>query len=59
MTYANLFVTSLFYYSSLTCNRQCLDTAVITKVCMTVTCMHAHPIQGLAILRTLDYNKGV
>ena len=27
------------------------------KVCLTVSCVYTHPVQGLASLRTLDYNK--
>ena len=41
-------------YSVLT--RQSGHTVHPDKVCLTVSCMHAHPVQGLASLRTLDYN---
>ena len=27
------------------------------KVCLTVSCVYTHPVQGLASLRTLDYNS--
>ena len=33
-------------------------TVNLDKVCLTVSRMHAHPVQGLASLRTLDYNMG-
>ena len=37
--------------------RQSGHTVHPDKVCLTVSYMHAHPVQGLASLRTLDYNK--
>ena len=36
--------------------RQSGHTVHPDKVCLTVSCMHKHPVQGLASLRTLDYN---
>ena len=36
--------------------RQSGHTVHPDKVCLTVSCMHAHPVQGLESLRTLDYN---
>ena len=42
-------------YSVLT--RQAGHTVHRDKVCLTISCMHAHPVQGLASLRTLDYDK--
>ena len=29
------------------------------QVCLTVSCVYTHPVQGLASLRTLDYNKNI
>ena len=29
------------------------------KVCLTVSCVYTHPVQGLASLRTLDYNSDI
>ena len=44
-------------YSVLT--RQAGHTVHPEKVRLTVSCMHAHPVQGLASLWTLDYNRSV
>ena len=42
-------------YSVLT--RKSGHTVHPDKVCLTVSCMHAHPVRGLASPRTLDYNR--
>ena len=37
--------------------RQSGHTVHPDKVCLTVSCVYTHPVQGLASLRTLDYNS--
>ena len=37
--------------------RQSGHTVHPDKVCLTVSSMYTHPVQGLASLRTLDYNS--
>ena len=46
-------------FSDFVLTRQSGHTVHPDKVCLTVTCMHAHPVQGLASLRTLDYNNAL
>ena len=39
--------------------RQSGHTAQPRRVCLTVSCVYTHPVQGLASLRTLDYNSDI
>ena len=61
MQYASLSVTTLstvnahMQLSALT--RLSGHTVHPDKVCLTVSCVCTHPVQGLASLRTLDYNN--
>ena len=63
MWYASLIVTTLSYSFKSHMQhgvliRQSGHTIHPDKVCLTVSCMYTHPVQGLASLRTLDYNMG-
>ena len=64
MRYASLSVTTLFLtvnahmqHSVLT--RQSGHSVQPRQVCLTVFCVHTHPVQGLASPRTLDHNNPV
>ena len=62
MQYASLSVTTLSTVSAhmqlSVLTRLSGHTVHPDKVCLTVSCVYTHPVQGLASLRTLDYNMG-